>query len=168
MIETIACEGQKYLKLQSEGFAAQYAFPFAAKVLHYSQNVYDVGCNREEWKLPGARAIDPKMNDYDAMNFPKGERPDAIFSSHMLEHFEGSWVSVLDYWKEQLCKSGILFLYLPHYSQRYWRPWNNKKHVHCFTPELIKDYLMSGGWENIFISEGWDLNNSFYVIAEKS
>jgi hypothetical protein len=168
MIKTITCEGEKYLRLQAEGFAAQYAFPFAKKVFEYSQTIYDVGCNREEWKYPGAKAIDPVLNGYDAMKFPAGVNPDAIFSSHMLEHYQGSWVEVLEYWKSQLCQSGILFLYLPHYSQRYWRPWNNKKHIHCFTPELIRDYLMANGWINIFVSEGYDLNNSFYAVAEKA
>jgi len=168
MIKTITCEGEKYLHLQAEGNAAQYALPFAKKVLEFSQTIYDVGCNREEWKYPGAKAIDPLLNGYDAMKFPAGIKPDAIFSSHMLEHYQGSWVEVLEYWKSQLCKSGILFLYLPHYSQRYWRPWNNKKHVHCFTPDLLRDYLMAGGWEDIFVTEGWDPNNSFYAIAKKS
>jgi hypothetical protein len=29
---------------------------------------------------------------------------------------------------DALNENGTLFLYLPDYSQEYWRPWNNKKH----------------------------------------
>ena len=43
------------------------------------------------------------------------------------------WVIVMDYWYEVLKKDGgILFLYLPDFSQEYWRPWNNYKHKNVF------------------------------------
>lgn len=167
-METIEFKGIKYPALQAEGFAAQYAIPFAKKVLKYCQNVYDVGCNREEWKYPGAYAIDPCMSLFNATRFPSEDKPDGIFSSHMLEHYNGSWVEVLEYWKQQLCKGGILFLYLPHYEQQYWHSWHNRKHIHNFTPNVIRDYLVqSGGWGDIFVTEGFDLNHSFYAIAKK-
>lgn len=169
MIKTIDFRGYKYPALQAEGFAAQYAFPFAKKVLEYCQTVYDVGCNREEWKYPGAIPIDPVIDSrYNAMNFPKSSlNPDGIFSSHCLEHLP-DWVGALNYWNEQLNKGGILFLYLPHYDQQYWRPWNNRKHIHAFTPSLIRDYLLlSGIWTDIMVTDGHDLNHSFYAIASK-
>jgi hypothetical protein len=59
-----------------------------------------------------------------------------------------------------------LFLYLPDYSQEYWRPWNNRKHKNIFSQQIIKDYLLQRGYKNIFIS-GVDLNNSFMVMCEK-
>jgi hypothetical protein len=169
MIELINFQGDVYPQLQSEGFAAQYAIPFAKKVLRNNQTIFDVGCNRREWAYPGSVMIDPVLNNYNAMNFPNGIKPDAIFSSHCLEHYNGSWVEVLEYWKEQLCKNGIVFLYLPHYNQKYWHSWHNKKHIHNFTPQMLKDYFeQSGGWTNIFVTEGYDLNHSFYGVAEKS
>jgi hypothetical protein len=58
------------------------------------------------------------------------------------------------------------FLYLPDFSQVYWRPWHNKKHKHCFTPEIITNYLKDKGMINISCS-GIDLNNSFMVVCQK-
>lgn len=167
MIETIEFKGKRYPKFQSEGFAAKFIFPFADQVLKHCGHGYDVGCNRKEWAYPGAHPVDPLINGWDAMNLPTA-KPDYIFSSHMLEHYPGSWVEVLDYWHSRLSEGGIVFLYLPHYSQEYWRSWNNKKHVHNFTPDILRDYFMTaGGWENVFVSEGADLNNSFCVMASK-
>lgn len=173
-IQTIQFKGHTYPAFQSEGFAAQFAIPFAKHILKYCQTVYDVGCNNEDWKYPGAIAIDPRIGKFDAMNFPETKnKPDAIFSSHMLEHYNGSWVEVLDYWHSKLCSGGIVFLYLPHYSQVYWRSWNNKKHVHNLSPELLRGYFEqtdingSSKWSSVIVTEGYDLNNSFYAIAEK-
>ena len=59
-----------------------------------------------------------------------------------------------------------MFLYLPDYSQVYWRPWNNKKHLNIFNSTIIEDYLLDRGYSNIFKS-GVDLNNAFMVVAEK-
>lgn len=162
MIEIIQSGNTDYPKFQSEGFAAQYAFPFALKLCKGVG--YDIGCNREEWKLPGAIPIDPIINEYNALNLPK-MKVDYIFSSHCLEHIP-DWVAVLDYWFTKLKSGGVLFLYLPHYSQHYWRSWNNRKHVNNLTPQMIKDYLTDRGWNKVFVTEH-DLNNSFYAIAEK-
>ena len=76
------------------------------------------------------------------------------------------WVRVLDYWSTKIKTNGVLFLYLPHYSQKYWRPWNNNKHVNVLTSEILRDYLKANGWNKILIS-GKDLYNSFAVCAEK-
>jgi hypothetical protein len=168
MLETIKFNDTPYPKFQSEGFAAQFAFPFASKIIKDANIGFDIGCNRVEWALPGAIPIDPVINEYDAMHLPEDIYPEYIFSSHMLEHYKGSWVDVLEYWKTKLQPGGILFLYLPHYSQLYWRSFNNRKHVHNFTPAVLKDYFMNGGWTDIFVTEGWDLNNSFYAVARKA
>lgn len=163
MIETIDFGGTVYPKFQSEGFAAKFAFPYALQVCKGIG--YDIGCNREEWKLPGAIGIDPMLSgNKTATNLPPGE-VDYIFSSHCLEHID-NWVSVLDYWYLHLKAGGVLFLYLPHYSQAYWRPWSNRKHVNIFTAEFIRDYLINKGYNKIFASE-MDLNNSFMIMAEK-
>jgi len=163
MIEEINYKGESYPYLQVVGNASQFAIPFAK---HVCKGVgYDVGCMKPEWAYPGAKAIDLNFpDDYHALNLPADD-PDFIFSSHCLEHTD-DWVEVMEYWYERLKSSGTLFLYLPDYSQLYWRPWNNRKHKHCFTPQIIKDYLISRGYNKVYVS-GVDLNNSFIAIAEK-
>ena len=109
--------------------------------------------------------IDLEFDDlYHANNLPI--RPvDYIFSSHCLEHVN-DWVETMDYWYERLKEGGVLFLYLPHYDQKYWRPWNNRKHKHVFTVEIVKNYMEAKGYKNIFGS-GRDLNHSFMIVGEK-
>lgn len=162
-IKTIRFEGEDYPEFQTVGFASKFAFPFAQQVCHGTG--YDIGCNRTEWALPGAIQIDRELPDeWDAFNLPDGQ-VDYIFSSHCLEHIP-DWVSALDYWTTKIKDGGVLFLYLPHYNQKYWRPWNNRKHVSALMPWMIKDYLQSRGFVKIFVG-GPDLYHSFMVMAEK-
>lgn len=164
MIATITHNNAEYPEFQSKGFAAKFAIPFASQVCHGTG--FDVGCNRPEWALPGALPVDPAICiEYDALNLPPIDNVDYIFSSHCLEHV-ADWVKVLDYWFTKIRKGGTLFLYLPDYSQSYWRSWNNRKHIHNLSPLILKDYLTDMGWKKIFVS-GADLNNSFMVMAEK-
>lgn len=163
MIPTIEFQGRSYLGFQAEGFAAQFAFPFAEKICKGFG--YDIGCGKVEWALPGAVPIDLSINDeFHANNLPP-RSADYIFSSHCLEHVD-DWVRTLEYWIFKLKERGCLFLYLPDYSQLYWRPWNNRKHKHVFTPQIMRDCLEGLSLENIFVS-GVDLNNSFICVAEK-
>jgi len=162
MINTIYTKNNKYPLFQSQGNAAQFAIPYAKHVCVGTG--VDVGCNRLEWSYPGSLPVDPVINDYDALNFPY-DNLDYIFSSHCLEHLY-DWVDVLDYWTSKLKSGGVLFLYLPDYSQEYWRPWNNRKHLNIFTPTIIKDYLEDKNYNTIFTSQV-DLNNAFMVMAEK-
>ena len=104
------------------------------------------------------------QSNADLDNLPDNE-VDYIYSSHCLEHVD-NWVLTLELWLSKLKENGILFLYLPDFSQKYWRPWNNRKHNHCFTPEIINEFLKDKNMKNIFIS-GIDLNNSFMVVCEK-
>lgn len=168
-IETINFKGVDYPKFQSTGFAAKFAFPFALEVC--KGEGYDIGCNREEWALPGSIPIDPSLNPNKetgphANNLPQ-IKVDYIFSSHCLEHIE-HWVNTLDYWHTKLKQGGVCFLYLPDFSQEYWLPWNNRKHNHVFTPAILWAYFngQPEKWKNVFVS-GVDLNNSFMVMAEK-
>lgn len=163
MIETILYKNKRYPKFQAEGNAAQFAMPFAK---HFCKGVgYDIGCNRREWALEGAIPIDLNFNDgWDALNLPV-HKVDYIFSSHCLEHIP-DWVSVMDYWYSVLKPGGVLFLYLPHYNQEYWRPWNNLKHLHSFNPQMIIDFMVDRGYNNVFNSER-DLNDSFMIVGEK-
>ena len=177
MIQTINYNNKVYPKIEAEGNAAQYAIPFAKKFCHGVG--YDIGCNKMEWLYPGdgysrmAVPVDPVIDSrWDAYHLPPLSEnvhgwlsPDYIFSSHCLEHLL-DWVRALDYWTSELRLGGVLFLYLPHYSQEYWRPWNDKRHRHIFTPEIIRDYMINRGYTNIFVS-GIDLNNSFMAMCEK-
>lgn len=165
MIDTISYRHKIYPKFQSEGFAAKFIFPFAQLVC--KGKGVDVGCSRPEWALPGAIQIDPTINGYDAHHFPDGaDHLDYVFSSHCLEHV-ADWVGALDYWTGKLAIGGVLFLYLPHPSQEYWLPFNNRKHYHAFDPEILKKYLeQSENYMKIFTT-GVDLNNSFAIMAEK-
>lgn len=162
-METILYKNKKYPKFQAEGNAAQFALPFAK---HFCKGVgYDIGCNRKEWALEGAIPIDLNFNDgWNALHLPINQ-VDYIFSSHCLEHIP-NWIDAMDYWFNTLKPGGVLFLYLPHYNQEYWRPWNNRKHLHAFNPQMIIDFMVDRGYNNIFNSER-DLNDSFMVVGEK-
>jgi len=163
MIETIEFKGKTYPKFQSIGHASQFAIPFAK---HVCKGVgVDIGCMKEEWSFQGSIPVDLSFNDgFHALNLPQNEL-DYIFSSHCLEHIL-DWVTVMDYWYENLKTGGVLFLYLPDYSQEYWKPWNNRKHFNIFTPEIVYDYMKDKGYKNIFKS-GIDLNNAFMIFGEK-
>lgn len=152
-----------YPKFQTEGNASQFAIPFAKHVC--SGVGYDIGCMKPEWAFPGATPIDLDFDDpWDADNLPPVQ-VDYIFSSHCLEHVP-DWVATMDYWYDNLKKEGTLFLYLPDFSQVYWRPWNNRKHKHVLTPKIIETYMFERGYKNIFVS-GIDLNNSFMAMGDK-
>ena len=162
-MDLITFKNKKYPLFQSQGNSAQFVMPFAQKICNgYG---YDVGCGKIEWYLNGSVPIDLSFNDgYSATNLPKKE-VDYIFSSHCLEHLD-DWVLVMDYWYSMIRPGGILFLYLPDYSQEYWRPWNNYKHKHVLDVKIINDYMNDKGYTNIFYS-GIDLNNSFAIFGEK-
>jgi hypothetical protein len=162
-MELINYDNQKYPFFQTQGNASQFAIPFA---LHFCKGLgYDIGFSKEEWKFPNSIGIDIRLNNgFDANNLPDDE-VDYIYSSHCLEHVN-NWVLTLELWISKLKQNGILFLYLPDFSQKYWRPWNNKKHIHCFTREIIKDFLKDKNMKNIMVS-GIDLNNSFMIVCEK-
>jgi hypothetical protein len=161
-LDIVEHSGNKYLKFQTEGNAAQFIKPFALKLC--KGNGYDIGYSKEEWKLPGAIGIDSSDGSgYTADKLPEG-LVDYIFSSHCLEHVD-NWMYTLEYWLTKIKKGGILFLYLPDYSQTYWRPYHNRKHQTIMNPIYIEDFLKFKGCTNIFVS-GVDLNNSFTVVCE--
>jgi predicted SAM-dependent methyltransferase len=163
MIEIVTFKGTAYPVFQAQGNASRFAIPFAQEVCRGSG--YDIGYGKDEWKLPGATGVDMK-DGHDAMDLPPGE-VDYIYSSHCLEHLP-SWIDALDHWTSRLKSGGVLFLYLPHFDQQYWRPWHNRQHKHVLTAEMISAYLRDGQYRpgRIFVSER-DLNHSFMVMAEK-
>lgn len=163
-MKTIRFRNKTYPLFQAQGNASQFAIAYAK---HFcSGKGYDIGCNRLEWAFPGSIPIDLSFPDgFHALNLPEKD-VDYIYSSHCLEHVD-DWVATMDYWYECLKGSGgTLFLYLPDFSQEYWRPWNNYKHKHVFTCDIIKEYMIHKGYRDIF-STGIDLNNSFMIVGEK-
>ena len=162
-MDKIEYKGDVYPQFQSMGNASQFAIPFAK---HFCKGFgYDIGCMKKEWSFPGSYPIDLSFYDEWHSNKLPSTPPEYIFSSHCLEHVD-DWVETMDYWYSRLVDGGVLFLYLPDYSQKYWRPWNNRKHKHAFMPEIIKDYMTDKGYNNIFVS-GIDLNNAFMITGEK-
>lgn len=164
MLQTIWFKGKEYPSFQADGGASRWVMPLALEICKGTG--YDIGYSREEWKLPHAIGVDPAVNpEYNAMNLP-AMKVDFIFSSHCLEHVD-RWADALDYWASKLHAGGVIFLYLPDFSQEYWRPYNNRKHIHSFTPNVIEDYLNNCGlFHKVFVS-GVDANNSFTAFAEK-
>ena len=164
MIETVQFKDKSYPAFQTNGNASRFIMPFALEVCKGFG--VDIGCNRAEWAFPNALLVDTALEgcEYDAHNLPDLQF-DFAFSSHLLEHVS-DWTGALNHWGTRLKKDATLFLYLPHYSQEYWRCWNNRKHINILTPEMIHDYLEAKGCTNIFVS-GVDLYNSFAVMAQK-
>lgn len=161
-------KGGKYPKFQSQGFAAQFAIPYAEHVLE--GNGIDIGCNNQQWAYPHATTlVDPAIDQtYHAMALPAGKF-DYAFSSHLLEHLN-DWVNVLSYWRSKLNDGGKVFLYLPDANdQIYWRPWHNRKHVNYFTPAILKQYFedQPNLWKDVYVS-GTDANSSFIAYATKA
>lgn len=163
MTKTITYNNKTYPKFQSEGNASQFSIPYAK---HFCNGIgVDVGCMKKEWAFPNSILVDISFNDgYHALNLPQ-KNLDYIYSSHCLEHIT-NWVEVLEYWHSCLKDGGVIFLYLPAYSQEYWRPWNNRKHMNIFKPKIIKDWMKHKNFKNIFCSKK-DLNNSFMIVGEK-
>jgi predicted SAM-dependent methyltransferase len=164
MINEIEFKGVKYPLFQALEFSAQYIFPVAKKVCIGVG--YDIGCAKVEWALPGAIPVDIKFNNgFDAYKLPEGE-VDYIFSSHCLEHLD-NWITALEYWISCLKSGGALFLYLPHYEQEYWLPWNNRKHKHVMDPSIIVKFLSDTGKVCKIHFSGRDINHSFVVMCER-
>lgn len=167
MIEFIECDGEKYPAWQASHNAARFTIPFAKEVC--IGKGLDIGAGKKEWAFPGALHIDinDNTNPYDADYLPLNGNDgwDYIFSSHCLEHLN-SWIGALAYWKYFIKSSGILYLYLPDPSQRYWRPYNNKKHKHILYSHDVVDYLKILKFKTVLVS-GIDLNHSYTIIAEK-
>lgn len=166
-IETLEYNGKKYPKFQEEGFASQFAIPFAKHVC--KGKGVDIGAGCREWSFPGSYPIDLNLYlDHHALDLPM-RNYDYIFSSHLLEHLETPW-TVLDYWYTCLKTGGVLFLYLPDVTSNnanpYHLPWNNKKHKNIIEPAHVYKYMTQNGYENVFLS-GTDLNSSFMIFGEK-
>lgn len=159
-MEWIEFKDEKYPLFQSKGNASQFSIPYA---LHYCKgDGYDIGFCKEEWKYPGARGIDYSLQDGFHANHLPNREVDYIYSSHCLEHTD-CWYETLEYWMTKVRKNGIIFLYLPDISNKYWRPWYNRKHKTILTPEILREFLKDHEIKEYLISNV-DLNSSFMVV----
>ena len=79
-MEIIEFKNEVYPKFQSLGNASQFAIPYAK---YFCKGFgYDIGFNKEEWKLPNSIGFDIILNNgYDANILPD-EKVDYIYSSH--------------------------------------------------------------------------------------
>lgn len=167
-IEFVEFDGVKYPAHESIGGASLWIRPLAQYYCK-GENGIDIGYCKPQWQLPGTFGVEPSINtEYDAMNLPYCEGGwDYIHSSHCLEHVKENWQNVLDNWFSVLKSGGILFLYLPHISQKYWNTQNNRKHVHQFSGDEIWEYVSNQTYFKTGFKSGPDFNHSFVVVIEK-
>lgn len=172
MIETITYNNQTTLKLQSLGNSQQFALPYAKHLCKIDESKgeygFDVGYNRDNWRIPWLIGVDITKNDgYHAFNLPlKETSPSVIASMHLIEHLDEPY-KALSYWTDCLAVGGNIFIYVPSIKSSYWKPWHNTKHKSVMIPEVLEEFLKDKGYKNIFVS-GIDLNYSFMCCGEKS
>lgn len=160
----IEYKGRIYPKFQTTGNACRFVQPFALEFC--KGKGIDFGYNKKEWILPGAMGVEVEDNFLaEAHKEEFSNSLDFVFSSHALEHLE-SWVEAIKIFTNVLKPGGVLYLYLPDYSQVYWRPWNNAKHKHIICQEHVVDLLIELGHTTV-LKSGLDLNSSYSVIGYK-
>ena len=128
----------------------------------------DIGAGK--WPLANSVPIDdePSQNACKLDNFPD-ESLDYIFSSHCLEHLD-EWQIALQLWIRKLKKDGILFLYLPHKSQKLWlpgSPWVGRSHKWIPTVEILTEFLTDNQMMVIEANPQKDEYWSFHLVARK-
>lgn len=139
-------DGAKYPDYLRDGNACRFILPVAQ---HFCTGVgVDIGCG--DWPLPGAIRIE-QSDGGDAMTFEQREL-DFCFSSHALEHLTDP-VGALEHWRDALKPGGVLFVYLPHPSMRYWNPTRNRKHLHIWSPEQMAEMFRDIGLIDVLNSE---------------
>lgn len=138
--------GQRYPDYIRRGNACQFIAPVA---LQFCQGKgLDIGAGK--WPLPGAIPVDLQSGG-DAMALPDGLFNFA-FSSHCLEHLVDP-VAAIEHWKTRIILGGVLFLYLPHPDMQYWRPTQNRKHLHMWWPKDMAAMLTDLGFVDVIHSE---------------
>lgn len=152
-------KGELYPDYLRHGNAVQFILPVAS---YFCRGMgLDIGAGK--WPLPGAIPIE-RTDGLDAMDLPEGAF-DYIFSSHCLEHLVNP-VAAIEHWATRIRPGGVLFLYLPHPDQLYWRPQFCRKHLHSWYPEQIQATLKDLGFTNVLASER-DLAWSFAAVGFK-
>lgn len=150
-------KGDLYPSYLRDGNMMQFIEPIASQFC--KGKGLDIGSGK--WPFSDARPIDIKNGD-DAMNLPI-DQYDYLISSHCLEHLPDP-VSALEHWRTRLWPGGVLFLYLPHPDQIYWRPQHCRKHLHTFHPKDVAQMMRDLGFVNVMHSER-DLAWSFSCVG---
>lgn len=161
-MESYLYQNKKFPEYLKQGNACQYIIPIAKKFC--KGKGLDIGGTKEAF-FPDAEIINIAETTLSAFNLPN-EKYDYIFSSHCLEHLDDP-ITALYHWKSRLKKNACLFLYLPHVDMLYWRPENNRKHLHTFYPKIMRDTFQTLGFHDIFFSER-DLFYSFAITGKRS
>jgi SAM-dependent methyltransferase len=151
-------EGQMFPDYLKSGNACRFIAPIASEFCKGTG--FDVGGGL--WPLAGSVPVDVQMGG-DAMALPCECQVDYVFSSHCLEHLPDP-VGALLHWKSRIKPGGVLFLYLPHPDMTYWRPTRNRKHLHLWSPEQMRQTLIDLGLRDVMCSER-DLAWSFACVG---
>lgn len=173
-LREISKDGNIYYKYKNElypgylnnGNAAGY---IKEKALEYCKGKgLDIGAS--SWPLDGAIPIDntEEQNAYKLDRFEDSSL-DFVFSSHCLEHLD-NWQQAIKLWLSKLKPGGILFLYLPHKSQKLWlpgSPWVGHAHRWSPTYEVINQFLLQNNMEILEYNKDKDEYWSFHIIARK-
>lgn len=157
-------KGKIYPDYIRRGNHAQYILPVAGKMC-VGKGI-DIGAGNEKWAFPGADTCDlnsdPPWND--ATKIPvNSDHYDFVFSSHCLEHIP-DYYAALQEWIRIIKPGGVLFLYLPSIECEYWRPSNDRKHLHILYPDDVKYDFISLGITNIVVS-GIDAAYSYCIYG---
>lgn len=128
----------------------------------------DVGA--DQWPFPGAIPVRNEIHQ-NALKLDSisDDSLDYVFSSHCLEHLH-DWKKALVLWITKLKKSGTLFIYLPHISNKMWHPggvWGGPGHKWSPTLEILIPFFKSHGLEIIDYSTDRDEYWSFYIVCKK-
>ncbi len=173
-LRQITQDGKTYYQYRGELFPAYLNNGNAISYIKEKALLYcrgrglDIGAGK--WPLDGAIPVDntKEQNAYKLDNFTDGSL-DFVFSSHCLEHLD-QWKKALQLWISKLKPGGILFLYLPHKSQKLWlpgAPWVG--HTHRWVPawEVINPFLTQNNMEILDHNKDKDEYWSFHIIAKK-
>lgn len=159
-------QGQLYPDYLNNGNAISF---IKEKALSYCKG-HGIDIGADKWPFPNATPIQNEIHQ-NAAKLDKfdDESLDYVFSSHCLEHID-DWKSALSLWIKKLKQGGILFLYLPHKSNKLWRPggpWVGMGHKWVPTYGKINKYISAKGMEIIEHNGERDNYWSFFIAARK-
>lgn len=159
-------QGQLYPEYLNNGNAVSF---IKEKALTYCTGKgIDIGADR--WPFPGALPIQNEVHqNANKLDSFENDSLDYVFSSHCLEHVD-DWKGALNLWITKLKPGGILFLYLPHKSNKLWRPggpWVGMGHKWSPTYQRIIKFISSKGMEIVEYNNRRDMYWSFHVVARK-
>ena len=173
-ITRIGKEGKIYYEykgdLYPEYLSAGNAMSFIKKEASRYCKGKGIDVGADIWPFPGAIPVrnEKHQNAYKLDNFENGSL-DYVISSHCLEHLE-KWQDALKLWISKLRINGIIFLYLPHKSNKLWHPnapWGGPGHKWIPTYEVLNSFLSNRGVDIIEYNPDKDEYWSFFIVGRK-